>query len=79
MPPIEDEVQRERHAADARMECYRWAGATPPAGVCHAALSPRFDQVLTGGRKKAREGFEANVCPTCFMAIPPTGACVNCA
>lgn len=77
-PVIDDEVQRERHAAEARMECYRWAGAKMPADGGHAALSPRFDLVLTRGRKKAREEAVADVCTTCFMAIPPTGVCDTC-
>ncbi|MDO9456592.1 hypothetical protein [Nocardioides sp.] len=76
--PIEDEVERERHAAEARMECYRWANATLPADGGHSALSPRYDMVLTRGRRKARQEAEPDVCPTCFMAIPPTGVCDNC-
>lgn len=77
--PIDDEVKLERHAAEARMECYRWAGAPLPADGGHAALSPRYDMVLTRGRRKARQEAEPDVCPTCFMAIPPTGDCDNCA
>lgn len=76
--PIEDEVKRERHAAEARMDCYRWAEAPMPASGGHSALSPRYDMVLTRSRKKAREEAEADVCPKCFMAIPPTGECDNC-
>lgn len=76
--PIDDEVKRERHAAEARMDCYRWAEAPMPASGGHAALSPRYEMVLTRGRKKAREEAEPTVCPTCFMAIPPTGECDNC-
>lgn len=77
-PAITDEVARERHAAEARMECYRWAGATMPADGGNSALSPRYDMVLSRGRKKARQEAEPDVCPTCFMAIPPTGECDNC-
>lgn len=76
--PIDDEVARERHAAEARMECYRWAGANLPADGGNSALSPRYDMVLSRGRKKARQEAEPDVCPTCFMAIPPTGVCDNC-
>lgn len=76
--PITDEVAREKHAAQARMECYRWAGATMPAGGGHAALSPRLDQRIVRERKRARESAAPTVCPTCFMTIPPTGVCDNC-
>ncbi len=76
--PITDEVAREKHAAEARMECYRWAGATMPANGGHAALSPRLDQRIVRERKRARDEATPTVCPTCFMTIPPTGVCDNC-
>ena len=76
--PITDEVAREKHAAEARMECYRWAGATMPASGGHPALSPRLDQRIVRERKRARDEAAPTVCPTCFMAIPPTGVCDNC-
>ncbi|WP_296605493.1 hypothetical protein [Nocardioides sp.] len=76
--PITDEVAREKHAAEARMECYRWAGAAMPASGGHAALSPRLDQRIVRERKRARESATPTVCPTCFMTIPPTGVCDNC-
>lgn len=76
--PISDEVAREKHAARARMDCYRWAGATMPANGGHAALSPRLDQRIVRERKRARESATPTVCPTCFMAIPATGVCDTC-
>ena len=76
--PITDEVAREKHAAEARMECYRRAGAAMPASGGHAALSPRLDQRIVRERKRARESATPTVCPTCFMTIPPTGVCDNC-
>ncbi len=76
--PITDSVEREKHAAAARMDCYRWAGATMPAGGGHPALSPKLEQRITRERKRAREEAVPTVCPTCFMAIPPTGVCDNC-
>lgn len=76
--PISDPLAREKHAALARMECYRWADATLPADGGNAALSPRYDMVVTRERKKNREEAQPDICPTCFMAIPPTGECDNC-
>lgn len=76
--PIADELTREKHAAAARMDCYRWAGASMPAGGGNPGLSPRYDMVVTRDRRKARQEAEPTVCPTCFMAIPPTGVCDNC-
>ncbi len=76
--PITDEVAREKHAAEARMDCYRWAGASMPANGGHPALSPRLDQRIVRDRKRARDEAQPTVCPHCFMAIPPTGVCDNC-
>lgn len=76
--PITDEIAREKHAAEARMECYRWAGASMPANGGHPALSPRLDQRIVRDRKRARDEAQPTVCPHCFMAIPPTGVCDNC-
>jgi len=76
--PIPDEVAREKHAALARMECYRWAGARMPANGGHAALSPRLDQRIVRERKRARDEAQPTVCPRCFMAMPATGVCDSC-
>jgi hypothetical protein len=80
IPPIEDPVAREKHAAQARLECYRWAGATMPANGGRAAVSPRFEQIQARLRKERRaaEQEQPNICTSCYMAIPPTGVCDNC-
>ena len=39
-----DEVKRERHAAEARMECYRWAGRQPARPT---AATPRSRRATT--------------------------------
>src|SRR4051812_3530907 len=75
---ISDSNAREKHAAAARMECYRWAGATMPDGGGHPALSPRLDQRIVRERKRAREEAVPTVCPSCFMAVPATGVCDSC-
>jgi hypothetical protein len=75
---ISDPVQREKHAARARLECYGWAGAKLPAGGGRPALSPRWEQIQGRLRKERRAAEQPNICPTCFMAIPPTGVCDNC-
>jgi hypothetical protein len=77
-PAITDANEREKHAAAARMDCYRWAGATMPADGGNPALSPKLEQRITRGRKRAREEAPPTVCTTCFMAVPPTGICDNC-
>lgn len=77
---IADPVLREKHAAEARLECYRWAGATLPDDGGKAALSPRYEQIQARLRKERRaaELDAPSICPTCNMSIPPTGLCDNC-
>jgi hypothetical protein len=77
-PAISDPNEREKHAAAARMECYRWAGAKMPDDGGNPALSPKLAQRITRERKRAREEAPPTVCPHCFMAVPPTGVCDNC-
>jgi hypothetical protein len=75
---ISDPAEREKHAAKARLECYRWAGANVPAGGGRPLLTPRYEQILARQRKENRAAEQPNICPSCFMAIPPTGVCDNC-
>lgn len=68
------------HAAAQRLECYRRFDATGlPADGGFAALTPR----LAGARDRARKARLAErvapQCPDCFMELPATGECDNCA
>ncbi len=74
----DDVTAREKLAAKARLECYRWAGANVPADGGRPALSPRFEQIQARLRKERRAAEQPNICTSCFMAIPPTGVCDNC-
>lgn len=75
--PIDDPIKRERHAAQARLECYRWAGAEGlPADGGHAALTPKL--AASVARKAKANPAPAKVCPTCNMALLPTGVCDSC-
>lgn len=77
---IADPVLREKHAASARLECYRWAGASMPDDGGKATLSPRYEQIQARLRKERRaaELDAPSICPKCNMSIPPTGLCDNC-
>lgn len=67
------------HAADQRLECYRFHQAVRlPEDGGTAALTPRLAASRARARKVAREAVPVNTCPTCFMAIPSTGVCDNC-
>ncbi len=75
---LTDPHLREKHAAQARLACYEWAGANTPAGGGRPLLSPRYEQIHARLRKERRAAEQPTICPTCFMAIPPTGVCDNC-
>lgn len=67
------------HAADQRLECYRFHKAVRlPEDGGTAALTPRLAASRARARKVAREAVPVNTCPSCFMAIPATGVCDNC-
>lgn len=78
---------REHQAAEMRLECYRWAGADIPERTTGASLrrtpSPRTPRPPTvrvpTTRVRKPEPPPAQLCPTCFMELPVTGQCDNCA
>ncbi|MDZ5622037.1 hypothetical protein SFC88_14410 [Nocardioides sp. HM23] len=75
--PIDDPMQKESHAAQSRLECYRWAEATDlPADGGRAALAPKL--AASAARKRKANPPAAKVCPTCNMALLPAGGCDNC-
>jgi hypothetical protein len=66
----------DEHAAEARLECYRYFGAAIPAGGGRAALTPKVSEAR---RRAARlNPTPAAVCPTCFTQLPFTGRCDAC-
>jgi hypothetical protein len=80
-PPILDEMDRELHAAAARLACYRHFGADLPADGGIPALAPRLKTTVT--RKAAAATAAAPprppaICPTCFLELPATRVCDSC-
>ena len=75
--PIDDPMQREKHAAESRLGCYRWANATGlPADGGRAALTPKL--AASAARKAKANPPATKVCPTCNMALLPSGVCDSC-
>lgn len=75
--PHDDPMKRESHAAQSRLECYRWAGASGlPADGGRAALAPKL--AASTARKAKANPAPAKVCPSCNMALLPTGECDSC-
>jgi hypothetical protein len=86
--PIDDPIERELHAATARLECYRHWGADVPEGATptlpgRTGERPSRPAARTGSRtttsRAAAEPRRGGVCPTCFMEMPVAGPCPNCA
>ena len=78
LPPIADLMEREEHAAAARLECYRHWGADVPADA-KPMLSARSRVVRERTPRAAPvEARRGAVCPTCFMEMPVSGPCPNC-
>ncbi|MET8831323.1 hypothetical protein ABZX40_36150 [Streptomyces sp. NPDC004610] len=75
-PPLDDELKRERHAAESRLACYRRFGATLPPGGGTPALSPRHQAHVDRHRRNTER--PARICERCFMQIPATGLCDGC-
>ncbi|WP_208113008.1 hypothetical protein [Actinorugispora endophytica] len=50
-PPLEDVFEREHHAAEARLACYRRFGATLPPDGGTAALAPRLQATVERRRR----------------------------
>ena len=83
LPVPTSEEEREAHAAEMRLECYRWAGAElPPDGgrpTLSPARAPARRTPPAAPRARKPEPVAAPLCPNCFMELPRTGVCDNCA
>jgi hypothetical protein len=75
-PPVEDDLEREHHAAAARLDCYRHFGATLPAGSGIPALAPRLQAAIARRRPSTSEPPLS--CPNCYIQLPATGTCDSC-
>lgn len=75
-PPVEDDLEREHHAASARLDCYRRFGAALPRDGGVPALAPRL--LATIARRRSHVGALLPSCPNCFIQLPATGICDSC-
>ena len=67
------------HAARVRLECHRsYDAAGLPEGGGTSALVPMLAQARTRERKAAAQMRPVPTCPTCMMALLPTGVCDTC-
>ena len=66
-------------AAEERLRCYAYFGATLPADGGRPTLTPQVAAKRRVIARKAREDIRKPVCPTCYLTLPATGQCDNCA
>lgn len=67
------------HAAEARLECYRYFGAPDlPADGGIPALTVKLAATRSRNRRNAHEARVIRTCPTCHLAVPATGVCDTC-
>lgn len=71
--PVEDPIARERHAAAARLACYRYFGAAVPEGA-EPMLTPKLAATVARQRVRTAQRVAAT-CDRCFMELPATGIC----
>ncbi|WP_068399887.1 hypothetical protein [Kribbia dieselivorans] len=80
LEPLPTPEEREDRAAQARLECYRWAGAvarhrgTP-------ALSPKLQKQREREQREklvTHQVRTGSVCPTCGLTMALTGVCDFC-
>ena len=79
LPPFETKSDRERHAAESRLACYRaFCDAVPEEARPMSARS-KTPAATTTRRKPEPVELRAPVCPSCFIELPLMGGdCPNC-
>ncbi len=65
-------------AAEERLECHRFFGAVLPEGGGEAAVTAGVAHTRSKQRAKKPPERVAAICPTCNMALLPSGACDTC-
>ncbi|MFJ8691114.1 hypothetical protein [Micromonospora wenchangensis] len=75
-PPIVDDLERERHAAAARLACYQHFGAALPPTGGSPALAPALQERVSRSRPVIPAPRPS--CPGCFVQLPLTGVCDSC-
>lgn len=74
--PITSDLEREYHAAAARLDCYRHFGAALPPDGGSPALAPALQERVS--RQRPPVPATRPSCPSCFVQLPKTGVCDSC-
>ena len=74
--PIED---LQLHAAEERLKCYRYFGATLPRDGGVPTLTPKVADRRRRARSRGRASEQSTkYCPNCHLALPASGQCDMC-
>lgn len=66
------------HAAEERLKCYRFFGATLPPDGGHPRLPAAIERSRAWKRQQAQAEVRRPRCPTCFVELPISGECGYC-
>lgn len=79
-PPFATKSERERHASEARLACYKAFCESIPEDARPTTAPPRPSAApRTATRKPQPVEIRAAVCPSCFIEMPLVGGgCPNC-
>lgn len=66
------------HAAQERLDCYRFFGATLPADGGRPQLPRQVARRRARERRETRPEVRRALCPRCFIEVPPSGECGFC-
>lgn len=76
LSPIDDQLEREEHAAASRLACYRRFCSSVPADAT-PTVTPQVQSLADRRRRKPEPA--ARVCPHCYMQLPLAGgSCPDC-
>ncbi len=67
----------DQHAAEARLRCYEFFGAELPKGGGRPAHTVKV--AAARARALKRDPRPVAICSTCYLQLPPSGRCPNCA
>lgn len=68
----------DEHAAQTRLECYRFFGAELPPDGGRPTLTPKAKAAKDYKKAQAKLEAPLKLCPSCYQALPVTGQCDNC-
>jgi hypothetical protein len=74
--PIQD---LQMHAAEERLKCHLHFGAAIPAAGGAPTLTPRVAERRRREAKRRYANQTPRYCPNCFLQLPASGICGNCA